>query len=259
MRDPSKFRSVIEKVVAYMTLGIDVSSLFSDMIMATNTKDPVQKKMVYLYLCNYAEQNSELALLTINTLQKDAQDDDPMIRGLALRSLCGLRIPNLIEYIVIPIRRGLSDPSAYVRKTAVLAVAKLYGIDHAALNNTDFVDQLYNMLRDLDPEVIINAIYALNEILADEGGMAVNKKIVYHLINKLKDFHEWGQCVVLDLLNKYTPQDSEEIFDILVNFCSILHPCLCVFSNLILSCRTSLKIDYDIPIPPLYWLPISFF
>jgi len=34
--------------------GIDMSPLFSEMIMATATKDLVQKKMCYLYLSNYA-------------------------------------------------------------------------------------------------------------------------------------------------------------------------------------------------------------
>ena len=32
-RDPEKKREVIKRVIAYMTLGIDVSKLFSDMIM----------------------------------------------------------------------------------------------------------------------------------------------------------------------------------------------------------------------------------
>jgi len=54
-----------------MTLGIDVSRLFPDMVLACNTKDLVIKKMVYLYLCNYAQSNPELTLLVINTLQKD--------------------------------------------------------------------------------------------------------------------------------------------------------------------------------------------
>ena len=40
-----------------MTLGIDVSKLFSEMIMATGTKDHVVKKMVYLYITNYAATN----------------------------------------------------------------------------------------------------------------------------------------------------------------------------------------------------------
>ena len=55
------------------------------------TTDLVQKKLVYLYLSNYAEANSEVALLTVNTLQKDCQDRNPVVRGLALRSMCSLR------------------------------------------------------------------------------------------------------------------------------------------------------------------------
>jgi hypothetical protein len=60
-------------------------------LQVTNTRDLIQKKLVYLYLCNYAESNADLALLTINTLQKDCRDDNPMVRGLALRSCSSLR------------------------------------------------------------------------------------------------------------------------------------------------------------------------
>jgi AP-4 complex subunit beta-1 len=70
-KDSKRRRDVLKKVIAYMTLGIDVSRLFPDMVLACNTKDMVVKKMVYLYLCNYAAMNPELTLLVINTLQKD--------------------------------------------------------------------------------------------------------------------------------------------------------------------------------------------
>lgn len=40
-------------------------------LQACNTKDLVVKKMVYLYLGNYASANPDLTLLAINTLQKD--------------------------------------------------------------------------------------------------------------------------------------------------------------------------------------------
>jgi vesicle coat complex subunit len=49
-RDPKRKRDVIKKVIAYMTLGIDVSRLFTEMVMAIETRDLVVKKMVYLYL-----------------------------------------------------------------------------------------------------------------------------------------------------------------------------------------------------------------
>ncbi len=39
-----------------------------------------------------------------------------MVRGLALRSLCSLRIANIAEYVMIPLRQSLNDPSPYVRK-----------------------------------------------------------------------------------------------------------------------------------------------
>jgi hypothetical protein len=37
-RDPARKRDIIKKVIAYMTLGIDVSRLFSDMMLAIETR-----------------------------------------------------------------------------------------------------------------------------------------------------------------------------------------------------------------------------
>lgn len=54
-----------------MTLGIDVSRLFTEMMLAIETRDLVVKKMVYLYLCTYARQKPDLAIMCINTLQRD--------------------------------------------------------------------------------------------------------------------------------------------------------------------------------------------
>ncbi len=70
-KDITKKRDVIKKVIAYMTLGIDVSRLYPEMVKASRTEDVVMKKMIYLYLINYAEQNQELAILAINTFWMD--------------------------------------------------------------------------------------------------------------------------------------------------------------------------------------------
>lgn len=48
-----------------------------------------------------------------------------MVRGLALRSLCGLRLPSLAEYSLPAIRTALNDPSPYVRKNAVTGIQKI--------------------------------------------------------------------------------------------------------------------------------------
>ncbi len=48
------------------------------------------KKMIFLYIVNYADE-SESAILAINTFLKDLKNSNPKIRGLALRSLCSLK------------------------------------------------------------------------------------------------------------------------------------------------------------------------
>ena len=50
----------------------------------------------------------------------------------------------------------------------------------------NIVEQLYLLIRDFDSNVVSNSIWALNEILQDEGGIAINKKIITYLLNKLK-------------------------------------------------------------------------
>ena len=83
-----------------MTLGIDVSRLYPEMVKASRTDDVVMKKMIYLYLINYAEQNQELAILAINTFLMDCnQTMNHKIRGLALRSLCSLRFEGVSNYM----------------------------------------------------------------------------------------------------------------------------------------------------------------
>ena len=37
-RDPRQYEQVVQKVIAYMTLGVDVSGLFSEMIMVSRTE-----------------------------------------------------------------------------------------------------------------------------------------------------------------------------------------------------------------------------
>ena len=211
-RDKKKMREVVKKVIAYMTLGIDVTRLFDQMVMACHTTDLVIKKMVYLYVTHYAAENPGLAILGINTLCKDAIDADPMVRGLAIRSLTSLRLPTVVEYVMEPVRKGLRDHSPYVRKAAVMGVLKIHHLDPVLIAESDFVNQLYNMVRDSDAKVVANCLVVLNEIMREEGGVAINKKLITYLLNRISEFNEWGQTVVLDLVPKYTPRSNEEAF-----------------------------------------------
>ncbi|CAF1697050.1 hypothetical protein Bca4012_000529 [Brassica carinata] len=223
--DDSK-RDLFKKVISYMTIGIDVSSVFGEMVMCSATSDIVLKKMCYLYVGNYAKGNPDLSLLTINFLQRDCKDEDPMIRGLALRSLCSLRVPNLVEYLLGPLGSGLKDNNSYVRTIAVTGVLKLYHISASTCIDAEFPATLKSlMLHDSDAQVVANCLAALQEIWSLEASHSeeacrekeslLSKPLIYYFLNRIKEFNEWAQCLILELAVKYVPSDSNDIFDIM--------------------------------------------
>ena len=57
-----------------MTVGKDVSTLFPDVVNCIQTDNLELKKLVYLYIINYAKSQPDLALLAVNTFVKDAND-----------------------------------------------------------------------------------------------------------------------------------------------------------------------------------------
>ncbi len=132
-KDVQKRRDVIKKVIAFTTLGIDVSELFAEMCLASYSSDLIQKKMIYQFLTTYGEQNGELGLMAINTFIKDCKDADKHVRGLAIRHLCGLRFEGIQEHMVTQIKEGLRDGEPYVRKTAIMGVIKLFYLDRQLL------------------------------------------------------------------------------------------------------------------------------
>ena len=214
-RDMKRKRDVLKKVIAYMTLGIDVSRLFTEMIMAIETKDVVVKKMVYLYLSTQAHKEPEMAIMCINSLRRECENEDPMVRGLALRSLCNLRMVSILEYVQDPIHKGMVDLSAYVRRVAVMGVLKVHHLSPDTVDSSGWRGQLHEMLQDPDAAVVSNVMFTLNEMMLAQGGMLVSAAVVMPLLNRIAEFNEWGLQAVLDYVARYKPSSEEETFAIM--------------------------------------------
>ncbi|CAF3964916.1 unnamed protein product [Rotaria magnacalcarata] len=63
-------KEAVKKVIASMTVGKDVSQLFPDVVNCMQTDNLELKKLVYLYLMNYAKTQPEMAILAVNTFAK---------------------------------------------------------------------------------------------------------------------------------------------------------------------------------------------
>lgn len=208
-------QEALKKVLAVMTLGIDLSSIFTEVLMFSYTNDVISKKMIYLYLTMYSENNEELAIMALNTFLKDCNNNDAKIRGLALRTLCSLKIPSALEYIQQRVLEMLDDRDAYVRKIAVMGILKLYYLNNNFFEEHRLMDRLYTFLKDPNKSVVACAIHALEEIMYEEGGMAINSKIIAYLMNRFNDFDNFGKNTIVNLLQKYKPKNEEEMFNIM--------------------------------------------
>jgi vesicle coat complex subunit len=65
-----------------------------------------------------------------------------MVRGLALRSLASLRLVSILEYVMQPIKTGLTDSSGYVRQNAVMGVLKVFHIAPESIKEVGACRQL---------------------------------------------------------------------------------------------------------------------
>ena len=118
--------AVLLNVHKMISKGRNVSEFFAQVVKNVASNNLEIRKLVYIYLLRYAEQEPDLALLSINTFQKDLTDPNPLIRAMALRVLSGVKVPMIGSIVVLAIRKCSADPSPYVRKAAALAIPKCF-------------------------------------------------------------------------------------------------------------------------------------
>ncbi|KAG8935844.1 beta-adaptin [Tulasnella sp. 418] len=218
-----KRKDAIKRVIANMTVGKDVSGLFPDVLKNMQTEDLEQKKLVYLYLMNYAKTQPELVILAVNTFVKDSDDPNPLVRALAIRTMGCLRAEKIIDYLCDPLQKCLRDDNPYVRKTAALCVAKLYDLKPELAIENGFLEQLQELVGDSNPMVVANAVTALTDIHqvalanAAEGGQPdpraqfiINTPILTKLLIALNECSEWGRVSILSSLSRYKAHDEKE-------------------------------------------------
>lgn len=207
-----KRKDAVKKVIAAMTVGKDVSSLFTDVVNCMQTENLELKKLVYLYLINYAKSQPDLAILAVNTFVKDSQDPNPLIRALAVRTMGCIRVDKITEYLCDPLQRCLKDDDPYVRKTAAICVAKLYDINAELVEDRGFLESLKDLISDNNPMVVANAVAALAEIQENSNRpvFEITSHTLSKLLTALNECTEWGQVFILDALSKYKAADARE-------------------------------------------------
>ena len=231
--DPSARKSAVRRVLNLMRSGENVGSLFSSMLRCVNTDDIQLKKLVYLYLVTYSSQESEQSIMAVNTFVQDSDDANPIIRALAVRTMCRIKLDAVAEYMVTPLKKRLGDKDPYVRKTAAIAVSKLYDVIPETVESSDIISDLQKLLYDENPMVVSNAAIALLEINDSRTTpiFVFDENNVSPILSATTQCNDWVQTMLLDALAKYNPPKSDEasfLIDRLVPFLKNANPAVVI-------------------------------
>jgi len=172
---------------------------FSSIVKNVASPNIEIKKLVYIYLLHHAESEPDLALLSINTIQKSLTDQNPQVRALALRVMSGIKVPVISQIVSLAIKRGCGDMSPYVRKAAALAIPKCYRLDPNT--SPQLLEYISTLLGDKQYFVVGSAVTAFLEVCPDRIDLI--HKHYRALVRKLVDMDEWGQLATLRLMTVY--------------------------------------------------------
>ncbi|KAI9842174.1 MAG: AP-3 complex subunit beta [Thelocarpon superellum] len=200
--DSRNDRDILEglrRVISMMYRTQPSLPFFSSVIKNVASPNIEIKKLVYIYLVHHAEAEPDLALLSINTIQKSLTDQNPQVRAMALKVMSGIRVPVISQIVSLAIKKGSGDMSPHVRKAAALAIPKCYRLDPGTL--PQLRDYLSVLLGDRQYYVVGAAIVAFMDICPDRIDLI--HKHYRGLVRKLVDIDEWGQLATLRLMTEY--------------------------------------------------------
>ncbi|XP_052400380.1 AP-3 complex subunit beta-2 isoform X3 [Carassius gibelio] len=189
----------MKRIVAMIARGKNTSDLFPAVVKNVACKNIEVKKLVYVYLVRYAEEQQDLALLSISTFQRGLKDPNQLIRASALRVLSSIRVTIIVPIMMLAIKEAASDMSPYVRKTAAHAIPKLHSLDPE--QKDQLIEVIEKLLSDKTTLVAGSVVMAFEEVCPDRIDLI--HKNYRKLCNLLIDVEEWGQVVIINMLTRY--------------------------------------------------------
>ncbi|KAM7368682.1 hypothetical protein PAMP_012995 [Pampus punctatissimus] len=205
----------MKRVVGLIAKGKNASELFPAVVKNVASKNIELKKLVYVYLVRYAEEQQDLALLSISTFQRALKDPNQFIRASALRVLSSIRVTIIVPIMMLAIKEAASDLSPYVRKTSAHAIQKLYSLDPD--QKEQLIEVIEKLLKDKSTLVAGSVVMAFEEVCPDRIDLI--HKNYRKLCNLLVDVEEWGQVVIISMLTRYartqftSPWKEGAVFD----------------------------------------------
>lgn len=189
----------INFILAQMMHGENMSLYFPDVVKLVASENPEIRRLVHIYLLQYAEFNPDLALLSVNTVQKTLYDKNPLTRSTAIRVMSSIRVPAINGIVLLAIQQCITDTADRVRQSAALAITKCYSLDPSYKSQLE--EHIKTLLSDNSPIVVPAALFAF-EVVCPEKLEIIHP--YYHRICTIFPLmNDWDKVVALKTLVRY--------------------------------------------------------
>ncbi|MBA0744204.1 hypothetical protein Gogos_006839 [Gossypium gossypioides] len=252
-----KMKEYIIRLVYIEMLGHDASFGYIHAVKMTHDDSLLVKRTGYLAVTLFLNEDHDLIILIVNTIQKDLKSDNYLVVCAALNAVCKLINEETIPAVLPQVMELLAHPKEAVRKKAIMALHRFYQKSPSSVSH--LVSNFRKRLCDNDPGVMGATLCPLFELIARDVNsykdlvisfVSILKQVAERRLSKAYDYHQMPApfiqiklLKILALLGSGDKQASENMYTVVGDIfrkCdsssnignAVLYECICCVSSI---------------------------
>ncbi|CAH9142448.1 unnamed protein product [Cuscuta epithymum] len=192
-----KMKEFIMRLVYVEMLGHDASFGYIHAVKMTHDDSLQLKRTGYLAVTLFLNEDHDLIILIVNTIQKDLKSDNYLVVCAALNAVCRLINEETIPAVLPQVADLLGHPKEAVRKKAVMALHRFYQKSPSSVLH--LVSNFRKKLCDSDPGVMGATLCPLFDLISFDidsykdlvvSFVSILKQVAERRLPKSYDYHQ---------------------------------------------------------------------
>lgn len=252
-----KMKEYIIRLVYIEMLGHDASFGYIHAVKMTHDDSLLLKRTGYLAVTLFLNEDHDLIILIVNTIQKDLKSDNYLVVCAALNAVCKLINEETIPAVLPQVVELLGHPKEAVRKKAIMALHRFYQRSPSSVSH--LVSNFRKRLCDNDPGVMGATLCPLFDLITINVNsykdlvisfVSILKQVAERRLPKSYDYHQMPApfiqirlLKILALLGSGDKQASEHMYTVVGDIfrkCdsssnignAVLYECICCVSSI---------------------------
>ncbi|KAK8614320.1 hypothetical protein V6N13_122681 [Hibiscus sabdariffa] len=252
-----KMKEYIIRLVYVEMLGHDASFGYIHAVKMTHDDSLLVKRTGYLAVTLFLNEDHDLIILIVNTIQKDLKSDNYLVVCAALNAVCKLINEETIPAVLPQVVELLAHPKEAVRKKAIMGFHRFYQKSPSSVSH--LVSNFRKRLCDNDPGVMGATLCPLFDLITIDVNsykdlvisfVSILKQVAERRLPKAYDYHQMPApfiqiklLKILALLGSGDKQASENMYTVVGDIfrkCdsssnignAVLYECICCVSSI---------------------------